>query len=169
YAGTFLTDGQTLRQYARVLRQAWSGPEDAVLLAYDRSSDAQSLSFSPGLWERYPSASLVTLMQQGAAIMEDKQLPLEQRLERSGRATADRLRVLEKEHRQMSQRLPGPHWQIAKVCAAGLGAGTLILLTLGAAVRRREAQARWHLLFPEVQVATRFGAPFGGGVTVEKG
>lgn len=168
HAGTFLDDGETLRQNARALRQAWSGQEDAVLLAYDRSTDAQSLSFSPGLWERYPSASLILLMQEGGTIMGDKQAPLEERLERSVRLTADRLRVLDQEHRRMNQGLSGPHWQIATLWTAGLGGGAVILLFLGSAVRRRETNAALHLHFPDVEVATRFGAPFGGGVAVEK-
>ena len=44
-AGTFLESGQTLKNQARELRQAWSGGADAGLLPYDRAHDAESGSF----------------------------------------------------------------------------------------------------------------------------
>ncbi len=46
-AGIFLGAGQTLRNQAREIRLAWSGDAEAFLLAYDRVTDALSLSFSP--------------------------------------------------------------------------------------------------------------------------
>ena len=167
-AVTFVPDSQSLRPYARELRQGWSGGGDAVLLAYDRVSDSQALSFSPALWQRYPSASLIMLMQEGARIMAAKDMPLDQRLERSARLTMDHLRVMEREQRQMSRTLPPSHQRLAKICAVLLAAGVLMVLFIGSAARRRDAKSRWRLLFPEVQVTPRFGAPYGGGVSVTR-
>ncbi|HYF34951.1 MAG TPA: hypothetical protein VD994_06630 [Prosthecobacter sp.] len=168
FAVTFVPDSQPLRAYARELRQSWSGGADAILIGYDRVSDSQSISFSPSLWEHYPSAELILLMQAGAAVMAEKELPLDQRLVKSARLTLTRLRELEQERLRMTGILPPSHQRLAKSCAGLLSAAALGLLLLGGTVRKRETLSRWHLLFPEVQVAPRFGAPRGGGATVTR-
>jgi hypothetical protein len=166
-AVTFVPDSQPLRSYARELRQAWSGEGDAIVIGYDRVSDSQSLSFSPAVWNRYPTADLIMLMQAGARIVANQDVPLDQRLEKSVMLTLDRLRELERERARMTHTLPASHLRLAKACTGVLAAGSLGLLVICGAARKREARARWHLLFPEVQVAQRFGAPRGGGVTVQ--
>jgi hypothetical protein len=165
-AMTFVPDSQSVRTYARQLRQAWSGDADAILLAYDRVG-GQSLSLSPSLWNRYPSAAIVALMQEGAKIMNHDEIPLDQRLEQSAVLTMQRVRQWEVQHRAMEQNLPDAQRGMAGVYSAGLGAVSLVVLLICGAARRRERAALNPRSFPAVRVATRLGAPCGGGVIVE--
>jgi hypothetical protein len=167
-AVTFPPDGQTLRQHARELRQHWSGDEKAVLLAYDRVSDGQALSFAPALWEQYSTTDLVMLMHQGALIMADKATPLEQRLEKSAMLAMTRLRQMETQRARMETVMPPAHQRFAKVAGAALGAGALGVLLLCGHTRRRDSLSSRQHLFPQVQVSPRFGAPYGGGVVVSR-
>lgn len=164
-ASTYLTPGANLRGFARDLRRAWSGEAEAVLLAYDRSSDKQFLSFSPGLWERYSAADLASLMHESGAILLNKQRPLEDRLQQIMHGTLARLKVLEQRRRLTQQPLPGAHYRLARVYAGGLSAAMLALLVACGIRRSREAAAGAEITFPSVQVATRFAAPFGARVT----
>jgi hypothetical protein len=168
-AVTFPPDGKSLRQHARELRQHWSGDTDAVLLAYDRVSDSQALSFSPGMWERYATTDLVMLMHHGALIMAEKQTPLEERLEKSARLAMSRLREMEQQRARLLEKpLPASHQRLAMASGALLGAGALAALFCGSLARRRDRMSLWQLYFPDVQVSPRFGAPHGGGVVVSR-
>jgi hypothetical protein len=164
-ASTFLTSGENLRGYSRELRQSWSGENDAILLAYDRASDRQFVSFSPALWERYPSASLVSLMHRNATIVAEKGRPVGDRLTQMMQETLNRLTVLEKQRQRLQQTLlPRDHLRLAKLYAGGTGVAMLILLIACGVLRRREVATEQQLSFPNVQVATRFGAPFGSQI-----
>lgn len=167
-AGTFLAEGQNIRTLARDLRQHWSPDKDAVLVNYDRASDTQSLSFSPGLWQRYPTSEIIALMQRNVAIMGKKSSPLEVRLAKSLRKMLQDLQTLEEQYRQSAVTLAAPHVRLATLFACGLGTGAMVLGLLGMATRRRDVQAAWQSFFPEVQVGTRLGALHGGGIIVEK-
>ncbi len=167
-AGTFLGPGQTIALQARTLRQAWSPGKDAVLLAYDRASDAHTLSLSPGLWNRYPSAEIIALMQRSIAAMADKSQPLEARLSQALRTTLLKLQTLEKQRLQSTVTLSRHHLRLAQTFAIALGAGAVLLALASSRVRRRDVQAAWQSFFPQVEVGTRYGALHGGGVIVER-
>jgi uncharacterized membrane protein YgcG len=168
-AGTFLQSGQSIRLQARTLRQHWSpGGRDAILVAYDRSSDAHGLSLSPGIWERYPSAEITTLIQRSMATMADKSQPLEKRLSTMLSQMLQNLQTLEKQRHRAAQPLSRHHVRLAQGFAISLGGGAVLLALLGTLSRKRDLQASWQSFFPSVQVGIRFGAPHGGGVIVEK-
>jgi uncharacterized membrane protein YgcG len=168
-AGTFLKSGQSIRLQTRTLRQQWSpGNRDAILVAYDRSSDSHGLSLSPGIWERYPSAEITTLIQRSMATMADKTQPLEIRISRMLTQMLQKLQTLEKQRHQAAHTLSRHHVRLAQAFAIGLAAAALIFLLLGTLSRRRDVQAAWQSFFPSVHVGIRFGAPHGGGVIVEK-
>jgi hypothetical protein len=147
-ASTFLTSSDNLRNYSRELRRSWSGEGDAVLLAYDRASEKQFLSFSPGLWEKYPSAHLVTLMQRSVMILAEKENPLEDRLSRIMRETLSHLQTLETQRQQMQQALPADHRQVAIFYSGGLVVAMLALLIVCGILRKREAAVE-ELPLPE--------------------
>ncbi|TDU81490.1 hypothetical protein EI77_00799 [Prosthecobacter fusiformis] len=167
-ASTYVTAGQSLGLRARSLRQHWSPGKDAVLMTYDRASDSHALSFSPGLWQRYPSAEIISIIQRSLVTMADKTQPLETRLTLSLRQVLRKLQALEKQRHQSAITLSRHHLRLAQSFAIGLGAGALLLLLVGVVIRRRDTQAAWQSFFPKVQVGIRYGAPHGGGVIVEK-
>ncbi len=167
-ASTFLASDQTSRTFARDLRQQWSRNDLSILMAYDRASDTQALSFSPGVWERYASAELIGLMQRVAGIMAAKESSLEQRLVQSLRAVMKEVRVLENQHRRAEVTLPKDHLRLATGFTGVVVAGALVAGLLGIALRRREVQSSLQSYFPSVRVPSRLGALFGGGVIVEQ-
>lgn len=167
-ASTFLDSGQTIREEARDLRQFWSPQREAVILAYDRASDTQALSLSPGLWERYPSAQILSLLQKSTVSMSDKNLSLENRVATTLRMLIQELRSLEKQRHQSEISLSPEAKRLAKLLALTFGLAAILLGGIGIANRRQELLSAWQSFFPDVQVGTRFGALHGGGVMVEK-
>jgi hypothetical protein len=165
-AQTFIEAGKGLRVHAREVRQTWSGHSNAALLAYDRAEDNLSISFSPGLWDLYPSAQLIHLLQQGGLLMADKKKPPEQRLREAMYDLLRGLRTLEKERLKAGRPLTPDHGRLAMAFGLSLLGGAGILLLLGVLVRRWDVRSAWQSYFPTVRVPTRLGAPCGGGVTV---
>lgn len=140
-ASTFLTSEENLRSYSREVRRAWSGDNDAILLAYDRASDKQFITFSPNVWDRYPSADLVFLMHSSAMVLAEKERPLSDRLSQMMGETLTRLEALEKQRLNMQQPMHPGDIHLAKMYVAGLAVPILILLVLGSVARRRDAAA----------------------------
>ncbi|WP_078812026.1 hypothetical protein [Prosthecobacter debontii] len=167
-ASTFLPPGEDIRRYAKELRQNWSPSRDSVLLAYDRASDSHVLSFSPGLWQRYPSVQIVTILQQISRLMNQKDRPLDTRLNASMKALLRHLRLLEKQRQQSATLLHRQDFRLGQVYSVALACGALALALMAMILRRKDVIAAHQLFFPRAQVGIRFGAPHGGGVTTEK-
>lgn len=167
-ASTFLPQGQTIRSRAQEFRQQWSPAKDAVLLAYDRASDSHALSFSPGLWKRYPSAKIIDLMQESIRLMKAKNQSPEERIRQALPALLKQLQTLEKQRGRAETPLHNVDLRLAKAYALGLAGGGLVLGTIAFVLRKRDVLAAQQAFFPRVQVNPRFGASHGGGVTAEK-
>lgn len=162
-ASSFTNSGTNLRQQARDTRQRWSGDAPALLLAYDRTANGISLSFSPSLWERYPTSSMVELMRDAGRTVADSKLGLEDKLALVLQDTGKRLRQWEIVRIQQGQ-----WFQPDEKRAVALLIGVLAVLAVGAALfgavsRHRSTRGGQSLLFPEVVVGMRLGAPYGGG------
>jgi hypothetical protein len=166
FAGTFLESGQTLKNQARELRRTWSGEADAVLLAYDRATDTQSVSFSPEVWRRYPAAGLVQIIQKGGLLMADKSKSPELRLRESMRGLLRGLSHLERARLKTEQSFTRDHRRLAQAFGLSLLVGAVMLSLLGALARRRDVYAAWQTHFPLFEVSARLGAACGGGVIV---
>lgn len=166
-ASSFMPAGRSVRRHAQLIRQAWSGPNAAVLMAYDRGANSAGVSFSPALWQRYSSAELVEIMQDVGRTLADNKLTLEERLMLATRLWMERLRLLERARLQQSLLLQKDEKQLALVLAAGLGGLAVLGLLGGILSRRNDAYSGETFYFPEVQVSMRLGAPYGGGVAVE--
>lgn len=166
-ATSFMPAGLTVRRKAQMTRREWSGTRPAVLMAYDRASNSNAMSFSPDLWERYPAADLVEIIQEARRIQADTKLTLEERLIQATRYWMDRLRSMETVRLKQSLWLQRGEKPFALAVPVFLAGGGVVLALLGIVSRRRSARAGRRFLFPEVQVGMRFGAAYGGGVTSE--
>lgn len=166
-ATSFLPAGLTVRRQAQITRREWSGARPAVLMAYDRASNSNAMSFSPDFWERYPAAELVEIIQEARRIQADTKLTLEERLTQATRYWMDRLRSMEAVRLKQSLWLQRGEKPFALAVPVILAGGGVVLALLGIVSRRRSARAGRRFLFPEVQVGMRFGAAYGGGVTSE--
>ncbi len=163
-ADTFLSEGKSLKTLARESRLAWSGEAEAVLLAFERSKDSLSLSFSPGIWERYPSARLAQAVQQCGLIMSNTAATSESRLRDAMLVLVQSFQQMEKERELSVQTFGKTHQTLAQVFAGGLLIACAVALVLGILTRRRDVKAAWQSYFPPAQVALLLGAPCGGFV-----
>lgn len=166
-ATSFSPAGITIRRQAQITRQAWSGDRPAVLMAYDRATNSSGMSFSPWFWQSYPSAELFELMQESRRVLSEGTLTLDERFVQATRSWMERLRVLESVRLKQSLLIQRDEKKLALVSASTLVSLTVLAAVLGLLARRRGASAEHRFLFPEVQVAARFGAPYGGGVVAE--
>lgn len=166
-ATSFVPTGVSLRRHALMTRQAWDGGRPAVLMAYDRASNSSGISFSPAMWQRYPAAELVEIMQESARVFSDGTLTLDERIVAAARTWMERLRTLESTRLKQSLLLQQDEKRLALAAAAILGILAFAAAVLGLVSRRRDTRAERRFYFPEVQVAMRLGAPYGGGVTAE--
>lgn len=166
-ATSFMPSGTTVRRQAQTSRREWSAMRPAVLMAYDRASNSNAMSFSPDFWERYPAAELVEIMQETRRIQADTKLTLDERIALATRYWIDRLRSMESVRLKQSLWLQRGEKPFALAMPAFLVGGAVCAALLGWVSRRRSARAERRFLFPEVQVGMRFGAAYGGGVTSE--
>jgi hypothetical protein len=163
-AETFLESGVTARAAARSARQALVTNGPAALFLSDRAKDSIAISQSPDLWQRYPMARLVENLR---AAMAKAQMPNntpEQRLTACVEVWLEGIRRLEEERRATQQVVPPSQRPLTLVYASLLGLGTLASLLLGRKDRLSLASAQHQILFPDLLVGQRLGAPHGGGV-----
>lgn len=163
---TFLDSGQTVRYFSRDLRKAWSGTNDAILLAYDRGTDRSAMSLSSSIWNRYSASALTTLMQTGGVIMSDANKTPEQRLTDFMGKLLRGMREIKQQQAKMDQSFTRDHRRLAVAFATASGMGALALFVLGVRSRRQDVQSALQSHLPQIEVGTRLGAPFGGGVAV---
>ena len=166
-ASSFMATGSTIRREAQTTRRAWSATRPAVLMAYDRSSNSSAVSFAPVLWERYPAAELVEIMQEIRRIISDPKLSLDERLVHATYAWIDRLRRMESVRLRQSLWIQRREKSFAIAVPVILAIGAVIAAFFGYLSRQRTARAAMRFLFPEIHVGMRFGAAYGGGVTAE--
>lgn len=166
-AASFMPAGVSVRRHAQATRRAWGGERPAVLMAYDRATNGGGLSFSPWFWQRYSAAELVEVMQETSRMLVDDTLTLDERMVAATRLWMDRLRAMESVRLRQSLIIQQDEKRLALLAAAVLGGLACVAAVLGLWARRRHASAEHRFHFPAVQVAMRFGAPYGGGVVAE--
>lgn len=140
-ASTFLTSGENISHLTRDLRHLWSPENDAILLVYDRLTEQQTISFSPGLWQRYPSANLFSQMRLNAEILAQQDRPLADRLSQIMRDTLAQLQRLEAQRPQLEQPLPSDHRQMATYFGGATAAVMFFVFIIGTLIRRRQQAA----------------------------
>lgn len=166
-ASSFTPSGVTVRRQAQITRSEWSGMLPAVLMAYDRATNSSGMSFSPDIWQRYPAAELVEIMQETRRILTDARLTLDERFAMATRSWIDRLRIMESVRLRQSLWIQRSEKRFMLTIITVLAGGAAIAAVLGIVGRRRYASADRRFRFPEVHVGLRLGAAYGGGVTAE--
>lgn len=166
-ATSFSTGGLTPRRQAQATRIRWSGDKPAILLGYDRATNVIAFSFSPDVWGRYPAATLATLGLEANRTIADTKLTLEERLTTTLHQFAKRMRELEAVRLKQSVWFPKEERYSTMLLIAALVGGAMLAAILGMISRARSHFSGEQLLFPDVTVSTRFGAPFGGGLIAE--
>lgn len=160
-------DGQVPpRQISRELRRRWSPNSDtpAFLLIYSRGHDASSISVSPAVWDLYPSAHLIAILQRAGELLGQKSNPLEKRLLdgishiTQNIESLDALRL-----RQTAGQTPLER-HASLFFAITLAAVGIVAALLGWCSRKRVTRQASARYFPQAKATTRLGASFGGGV-----
>jgi hypothetical protein len=166
-ATTFATGNRTLRQQAFSTRTRWSPDRPAILLAYVRTDNGFVFSFSPDMWHRYPTASLVDLTRDGTERIKNDKLPLDERLLYMVQDFARKMRALEVTRIQQTQRFMPEERRFVSLLALLVTAASVVAGMLGILSRRTDTAAGEAFHLPEVSVGTRLGAPYGGGLIAE--
>jgi hypothetical protein len=161
---TFLDSGKTVRYYSRDLRKAWCGPDDGILLAYDRGTDRSAISLSPGIWNRFSASALTQLLQVGGTIMSDATKTPEQRLTEFTGKLLSGMREINQQHNKINVSFSRDHRRLAIAFASAIAIGALVLFILGIRSRRQDMKNALQSHMPDIMVGTRLGAAFGGGL-----
>ena len=159
--------GETIEQRAERLKAAWCPDQDGLLVVADTStnqctylsdgSDTEWLSTTE-LHRIFTEASTIAAATEGTT--SDKILVVIENLA---------LRAAMAQHRALTRHQISPQvWWIV----SGMAATSLCFLLIASSVRwiikrSRQSASPVPSYFPTVQVAERFGAPFGGGVIAE--
>lgn len=159
----FLTGGTTVRDRALALANQWVGEQPGLVIAIDRGDGQGGIAASAGLWRRYPPDEVVLVLGDTTTLLADTRQPLDARLAHAVRLVSDRLVGMEMMRRAREQTLAAEETRLAGWFAAML---LIFSGTVWAAVAlwRRHETRRGAIFFPDVDVGTRLGAPFGGGV-----
>lgn len=165
-AETYLESGMTARTAARTARRFVSGSGPTALFLSDRAKDSIAISQSPEFWQRFPIAALVENLRTAMAQAQRPNLSPEERLTGCVETWLEGILRLETERQAKQKVLPPTQRPIAIAYASILSLGALATFFLGSRGRRLLAAEQHQMLFPEVQVGQRLGAPHGGGVIV---
>ncbi|MCB1210925.1 MAG: hypothetical protein KDK97_16500 [Verrucomicrobiales bacterium] len=169
FATSFVEPGANIKTRAKELRRAWSPTGKAALLAYDRSTATYSVTLSPEVWAAYSTPEVVQTLQEVGSLVGKEVDPLDQRLIGASNLLMQRLTALHEVRALQNRFLQRREWMLAAVLLGLLVCGAIIARILSARRAKREAYASEVFYFPDVEVAIRFGAPFGGGVIGQLG
>jgi hypothetical protein len=163
-AETFQMQAGGLKDRARLLRQAWSGDRDAVLILYDRSSDREYTSISPGLWEMLPSAGIYQLHTSLHEVMTDRKKPSETRLAEAAAILLKGIAGMKSREAMTTNLFTRDYGRMLRAFAGLLLAGAILAWLVGGMARRRHVHAARQVFLPKLGAVPRLGAPHGAEV-----
>ncbi len=163
---TFLPQGQDLRAKSLELRRVWSGDRDAILLIYNRSTDKESLTISPRIWEHLPTSEIFGVREALRQIVSDKSKTPENRLREGMLAVMRGLTAIRAREEKVSQVFSRDYFRLAKAFAIALASGAFVFGLLGVFMRRRDVHGARQRLLPQIHATPRLGAPYSGGSSV---
>jgi hypothetical protein len=164
--------GRSLPEELANLQEAWLGDEVGVLLVLECDSGRWLLAWSDGGAVSSEGMPAVPVVRRGA-VPGPEQLRIEQNLRELGppkqRSVDDISRLVTTlidgvETAVAEEARPGGWTKEVVVMVVGLLAALLLAAMLGWAwVKRNAKRAKERLIFPEVSISRRLGAPYGGG------
>lgn len=165
-AMTYASD-KSARETAGRLAASWAKGQATVVIVRDRGKAQSGVAVSREFWERYPADEVVRLGEGVAALLVRQETTAEQNVSDAVLALIPRLSKMESARVKRAQNFTRQEMRLG----AAMGAGLVVLLMVGLIAlkvsRHREASRAKQYLFPEVEVASRLGAPFGGGTIGE--
>lgn len=160
---TFSSDA-TARDTARRLAAAWCADIPGVVLLFDRGKAGTGLAVSPAVWRDYPADEVTALLGRTDDALSKADAGPEDRLQA---AVTVALRELQNMHaaRAVRQKPVTPaEMKLAKALAVVLAALLLLAALIARWSNLAQRRRTEKFFFPDVEVGTRLGAPFGGGV-----
>ena len=155
--------GGTVRDRALVLSDRWPGGEPGLAIVFNRGDSQAGIAASAGLWRRYPPDEAVLTLAEATDLLSKPDVAPEVRVQRAVKLVLQRLTKLEADRRARELSMTYSEAKLAEWFAAAVMAlGAIVWFSL--ILWRRHEVRHAALFFPEVNVATRLGAPFGGGV-----
>ncbi|MBP7948518.1 MAG: TPM domain-containing protein [Verrucomicrobiales bacterium] len=171
YAATFtFIYGEDANQRAIRLADKWINGRNGAVLVYNKSAGENAAPLGIACAQEgarpFSTEMLLEVAHRAAAAANAATEPREK--VRSGTLALvtelQKLRPLLTESRWM---LSATQLKIAGMVLGAMGASLLLLLLARRFQKASEQRTGEVLLFPEIEVAQRYGAPFGGGVVVQ--
>jgi uncharacterized membrane protein YgcG len=159
----YISSGGTVRDRALELANFWCGEEPGLVIAVNRGTSQAGIAASAELWRRYPPDETVLALADATDLLMKPNTAPEDRVSLAVHSVLTHLAKMEEIRSAREQPMTRGEIHLAELFAAVLTAFGLIVW-LGVTVWRRHEAARTALFFPDVEVGTRLGAPFGGGV-----
>lgn len=159
----FLPVGETVRERATQLADEWCQEKPGVVIVVNRGNLQAHLVASPALWRRYPPDETVVAFGAATTLLAQPTLSPEERVQQAVATILQHLVKMENVRQARARPFARSEAHLAEAFALvllGMACVTWLLVSLW---RRRQAR-RAAVYFPDVEVGTRLGAPFGGGV-----
>ncbi len=164
YVATFAYVTGDIRSYTTELKNAWLGEDPGIVLAYSRGQPTPAMLMSDALWRRYPTDEIVTALDAATFHLVNQQVPLGARMSRAAKALTDAIAKMDEARRQRAAFISTADKRLALVTT-----GVLVLMAAAVWIminwaKRKTVLRQRSYRFPEVEMPTRLGAPYGGGV-----
>lgn len=156
-------EGGNMREHAHTLVARWLKDQPGLLIAFNRGNSMPAIAASPEFWRRYPVDEVTQLFAAIGNILAVQPVPPEDRLLQAAELAVERVNRLEASRRLGQRFLTVADVRLAAFVGAALAAAGTAAWFLAHRRRQRRVAAGAMLVFPEVSVAPRLGAPFGGG------
>ena len=164
---SFLDGGSTLRDRVLPMLASWSAGRPGLLVAFNRGNSQFSVLPTSEIWQRYSTDEVALLITDAAKLLGNHVPPPDGRMKDAVSLILDRLQKLETQRSARMASPPAPSLRLMLgLCGACVVLG-LLFWVLAARAKARSTGIYQPRVFPEAEVGTRLGAPFGGGVVGE--
>lgn len=140
--------------------QKRTASQPSLLIAFGWGMEQPVMKPSVALGQMFPIYDQNALIRDAALTMADNSTPLSQRMEKAVQQLCNGfLRLTQQKHASENQPYPK---QLFIALAAVVAGAAILMWTALRWLQQSSAKPEEHY-FPEVEVATRLGAPYGGG------
>lgn len=165
-AVTYLDPGSSLRKEALKARREILPTGPVAILLLDRASKGLTLSLSPEHWQRYPMLKQVEAVRAASSAGAEAET-LGSRLHLCAENWMSEVRVLEKERQRQLEPLSKRATILFSAYLGVLVVGAVFVWIVARVRRNAERSSAEQVSLPDVTVAPRLGAAFGGGVIAQ--
>lgn len=160
-AVSYIDPGESMRNVTRQARLATAVTGPVAIIMIDRGKNGLGISHSPELWQRYPLSEMVEVLRNSLKEASDAAVPGQEKLLVTARLWMKEVRDLEAKHRQSLAIVQNKDAPVLFGFVSLLALGGITGLRLASKKRSKVSLENQRILFPEIVVGQRLGAPYG--------